>query len=247
MKLTILGCGTVVPELEKHMAGHLLEISGKKYLFDAGPGTVYQILKAKVDIKDIDHMFFTHFHNDHISDLPALIWVYHSRLKREKPLNLYGPTGFLEYVNLLSTKIIRAGELDCELIPKEHDEDEFEVDGMKISTKKMIHKEAIGYRIEHKGKVLVYSGDTKYFPELANFAKNADVFLCECSLLKENLGREEHMTPEDCGRVAKEAGVKKLVLTHIYPEIPEEKVLEIVKKTFDGEVIIAKDLMTVEV
>ncbi|MBN2043044.1 MAG: MBL fold metallo-hydrolase [Candidatus Aenigmarchaeota archaeon] len=246
MKLTVLGCGTVVPELEKHMAGHLLEIDGKKYLFDAGPGTVYQILKAKVDIRCIDHMFFTHFHNDHISDLPALIWVYHSRLKRERPLNLYGPPGFVEYADLLSTKIIRAGELECELNPKEHDEDEFEVDGMKISTKKMKHMETIGYRVEHKGKVFVYTGDTAFFPGLIEFAKGADVFLCECALLKENVTNNLHMIPEECGRVAKEAGVKNLVLTHMYPETTAEKTMKIVKKTFDGEVIIAKDLMTIE-
>ncbi len=246
MKLTVLGSGTIVPELERHMAGNLLDAGGKRMLFDAGPGTVYQILKAKVDIRDIDHMFFTHYHNDHISDLPALLWIYHGRLKRERTLNLYGPAGFEGYVDLLSKKIMKQDKLDCPFVPKGNDETEFTADGIKISTRRMNHTEAVGYRVEHNGKVFAYTGDTGFFPGLIGFARGADVLLCECALMEENLGDEKHMTPEECGKVAKEAGVKRLVLTHMYPETPREKAKEIIQGIFGGEVVVARDLMEIE-
>lgn len=73
MKLTILGSGTCVPAVERGSPANYLEIGGKQILIDCGPGTVRQIVESKLDYRKVDIVFVTHFHNDHTSDLVALI------------------------------------------------------------------------------------------------------------------------------------------------------------------------------
>ncbi|MDD3156263.1 MAG: MBL fold metallo-hydrolase [Candidatus Pacebacteria bacterium] len=73
MKLTIIGSGTCVPTVKRGSPANYLQIGKKKILVDCGPGTVRQIVNAKIDYRTIDMVFLTHFHNDHVSDLVALI------------------------------------------------------------------------------------------------------------------------------------------------------------------------------
>ena len=73
MKLTVLGSGTAVPRLNRNMSGYLLEVDNKKILFDSGPGIIKQLLKLKVKIPSIHNIFYTHFHLDHITDLPGIL------------------------------------------------------------------------------------------------------------------------------------------------------------------------------
>ena len=132
------------------------------------------------------------------------------------------------------------------------------------------HK-ALAYRFETADKVVVFSGDTGVCGNLAEFAKGADILvhevvslpLIEASLrafmasqpdqvqpgLFANLMthmREDHTVPEDIGRLAKAAGVKKLVLSHFVPGRdgePESAYTDGAKTTFDGPVVAARDLM----
>ena len=70
MKITILGSGTAVPSLRRNSAGVLLQNAGKNYLFDLGYGNVRQLLNLGITYHDIDRIFFTHNHPDHMCDLP---------------------------------------------------------------------------------------------------------------------------------------------------------------------------------
>ena len=88
MKITILGSGTAAPRINRNMSSYLLEINNNKVLFDTGPGTIRQLLKLKVNLLDIDNIFYTHLHNDHINDLGAIIWSNNYGMLRKKSLNL---------------------------------------------------------------------------------------------------------------------------------------------------------------
>ena len=112
MKLTILGSGTAAPRLKRNMSGYLLEAGGKKILFDSGAGTIRQLLELKVNLLDIDNIFYTHLHNDHINDLGAIIWSNNYGTARKKPLNIYGPKGFREYFKIFMEKILKPKKLN---------------------------------------------------------------------------------------------------------------------------------------
>lgn len=119
MKFTILGSGTAAPRINRNMSGYLLEVKGKKILFDSGPGTIRQLLKLKVNLLQIDNIFYTHLHNDHINDLGAIIWSNNYGDLRKKPLNLYGPKGFRRYFSILMKEILKPKELFYKINIKE--------------------------------------------------------------------------------------------------------------------------------
>src|SRR3990167_2364913 len=97
MKLTILGSGTAAPRLKRNMSGYLLEAGGKKILFDSGAGTIRRLLELKVDLADIDFIFYTHLHNDHINDLGAIICANNYGFGMMHALNLFRPVVFETY------------------------------------------------------------------------------------------------------------------------------------------------------
>ena len=119
MKIIILGSGTAAPRLNRNMSSYLLEINNNKILFDTGPGTIRQLLKLKVNLLDIDNIFYTHLHNDHINDLPAIIWSNNYGNMRKKDLNLYGPKGFKKYLDILIKNILKPTKLNFKINIKE--------------------------------------------------------------------------------------------------------------------------------
>ncbi|MGB9680795.1 MAG: MBL fold metallo-hydrolase [Minisyncoccia bacterium] len=110
MKLTILGSGTCILTKKRSAPSLLLEISApggknKKMLFDCGPGTFMNLVKANVDWNNIDYFFITHFHADHLVDLMQLLQAIFVKMlflpeeKREKPILLFGPPGFKKFIS----------------------------------------------------------------------------------------------------------------------------------------------------
>ena len=272
MKLTILGSGTAAPRVNRNMSGYLLETNNKKILFDSGPGTIRQLLKLKVNLLDIGNIFYTHLHNDHINDLPAIIWSNNYGTYRKKKLNIYGPKGFKKYFSILMKKILNPTKLIYKIdvnevkdnsiikIPITNKTNEkysmintinknlikniYNKNSIIISSIKSKHtNSSVSYKIECINKSIVYSGDTDYSNEIIKISKNADLLILECSFPYK---KEGHLTPSLCGKIAAKANVKKLVLTHFYPEADKVDVKEQCTKEFNGKIILAKDFMKIK-
>ena len=280
MKLTILGSGTAAPRVNRNMSGYLLETNNKKILFDSGPGTIRQLLKLKVNLLDIGNIFYTHLHNDHINDLPAIIWSNNYGTYRKKKLNIYGPKGFKKYFSILMKKILNPTKLiykidvnemknstiiKIPIIEKNNNKNNFNIINYSIKTMKELNNNklktnnessimiksikskhtnsSVSYKIECINKSIVYSGDTDYSNEIIKISKNADLLILECSFPYK---KEGHLTPSLCGKIAAKANVKKLVLTHFYPEADKVDVKEQCTKEFNGKIILAKDFMKIK-
>ena len=249
MKLTILGSGTAAPILNRNCAGYILEINRKKLLFDSGAGTIRRLLELKVDMFDIDYIFYTHLHNDHINDLGAIIWSNNYGGIRKRPLNLYGPYGFKKYYNILLKKLLKPTKLYFDIYIKELKKSEIKINNITIKTYPVIHSsttKSVAYRIEHKDKTLVYAGDVDYCNEIIEIAKNADFLLIECSL-PNNKKMEGHLTPSLAGKSASKANVKTLILTHFTPEVLKTNIKKDCSKEFKGKIILAKDKMKINI
>jgi ribonuclease BN (tRNA processing enzyme) len=108
----------------------------------------------------------------------------------------------------------------------------------------LLHTDSsLGYRLEtQEGKSLVYSGDTDYCENIVSLAKGAHVLILECSFPNE-MKVDGHLTPSLAGRIAREAGCRKLVLTHLYPPCNGKPVIEQARREFSGHVVVAEDLM----
>jgi ribonuclease BN (tRNA processing enzyme) len=107
--------------------------------------------------------------------------------------------------------------------------------------------ESIAYRINSlQGKSVVYSGDTDFNTNLIMLAQDADLLICESAFPDQNKV-PGHLTPSLAGAIAKQANVRKLVLTHLYPECDLTDIRAQCRKEYDGPLTIAEDLMKIKI
>lgn len=249
MKLTILGSGTAMPWLERSNAAYILEVDGRKLLLDSGAGTIRRLLEVKVGLLDIEDIFYTHLHNDHINDLGAIIWANNYGLKRKKPLYLYGPKGIRKYCNILMKKLLKPSKVYFDLKVTELKNSKLLIGNVHVETfqtKHSLSTRSVIYRFKHENKIFVYTGDTEYCEEAIKAAESADVLLAECSH-PDNLKADGHLTPSLAGKIAAKAGVKTLILTHFYPAVLKSNIKKQCGKEFGGNIIVAKDKLSINI
>ncbi len=251
MKLTILGSGSGIVTARRGSSGYLLHINDKILLLDSGPGTLKKIAETSSSFREIEYAIYTHFHPDHVVDLISLLFALRiPNNHKDKALTIIGPHGIKDlYQNLARdfNNVIEPRGYD--LIIKEISPDSsLNFNGFKISTSRVKHLEhSIAYRIESNGgKAIVYSGDTDYCEDIVKLAKDVDTLLLECSYPK-HIKKDGHLNSMLAGRIAVESNCKKLILTHFYPVCDDYDILGQCKEEFSGEIIIAEDLMTVEI
>ncbi len=255
MKLTILGSGTFIPEIERTGPSYLLEVGELNILFDFGRGAIDRLLKKKFNLYNVDKIFITHTHIDHIVDLLAYIqFIWDNPEKKNfknKFIEIYGPKGFKESMENLFKAIQYDKHVHYNMIKliDLSNKQIIEFGGIKIQSFFVNHskiRNCLAYRISYGKKVFCYSGDTSKGDVLIDACKNADLALLEADLPKKWNLSDVHMDGEDAGEIATKAKVKKLVLTHIALHYLND-VEKDLRKTYKGPFKIAKDLMEVKI
>jgi ribonuclease BN (tRNA processing enzyme) len=253
MKITILGSGTCVPSLKRSSCSVLAETGNQKIILDAGPGTMHRLLETGNEIFDITHMIFSHFHPDHTGELVPFLFAnkYPNRNRRKVPLTLIGGKGFKDFFNSLKNVYGEWIELTpgivnfLELDNKKAltlDFQDFRLDSIPVNHR----PESIAIKITTiNGYSFVYSGDTGFSENLITLAENTDLFICE-SALPDHHEVPGHLTPSLAGKIATQAKVSFLVLTHFYPECDQFDIAKQCFRTYYGTLVLAEDLMTFE-
>ncbi|MGD8470568.1 MAG: ribonuclease Z [Desulfobacterales bacterium] len=254
IKVTILGSGTCVPSLKRSSCSVLMQIGNSRLLFDSGPGTMRRLLEAGTSIFDITHIFYSHFHPDHTSEFVPFIFAtkYPDGSRRKTPLTVGGGRGFLDFYEKLKTAYGSWIELAPELLNtiefnnKKSDHRQFE--DFAVETAPVAHnEESIAYRITSAdGYSAVYTGDTDHSETIIDLAQKTDVLICECAF-PDKLRVPGHLTPSLAGDLATRAEVRKLVLTHFYPECEKADIAAESRKTYSGPLVLAEDLMEIEI
>jgi ribonuclease BN (tRNA processing enzyme) len=247
MNLTCIGTGTAVPEPDRVCSGYLIEVNGLCILLDCGGGVVHNMARVGVRWQDISHLLLTHFHNDHIGDVPLLFfaWQHGMRPGRTEPLTVIGPKGTRKLLrrmaDVFGTHLEEPGfEVRCEEM--EGSEALRLADSVRLSTFATPHtEESLAYRIDADGRSFCYSGDTGMSSELAVFAQGVDTLLIECSL-PDDEPMETHLTPRQVAEMARVALPKRLIVTHIYPQLDRAAVPDLVRQAgWPARVEIARD------
>ncbi len=191
MRVTMLGTGTPVPNAERLGSAILVEVAGKRLLFDCGRGAVIRLTQAGVSPSEIDGLFLTHLHSDHVVGIPDL-WLSGWFLGRDRPLQVWGPSG----TRSMGEHLLQAFAFDihiredapeplpakgAEIDAKEIEQGNVYDDGsVRVTAFVVDHgpvKPAFGYRVDYAGHSLVISGDTKFCQNLIDFAKDADCLI----------------------------------------------------------------------
>jgi ribonuclease BN (tRNA processing enzyme) len=255
LKIIVLGSGSCVPSFQRYPASYFFYPLNLKenWLVDIGEGALFRLSEAEESYKEIDRVFISHTHPDHIGALVPLLLAlkYTPGFKRSKPLYIYGPDNVWEYLQM---HLNFAPYLKCDF-PLEFiscsDRSEIKIKDCLLETKKMKHFEpTLGFRWNIGDKVIVYGADGGLSDALTCLSLNADLLMLESSYPEAKPG-PGHLTTTEAGKVAKEAKAKRLMLTHFYPEVArmseEEIKAEAKLSGYEAKVIIARDLMTVEI
>ncbi len=253
MKITILGSGTCVPSLKRSSCSVLVQIDSARLLFDSGAGTMRGLLVAGVAIGKISHIFYSHLHPDHTGELVPFLFAtkYPENYRRRKPFTIVAAKGFADFYEKLKSAygewieladgIMNIVELDNK------GGDHLDCGNFKVDSLPMNHTdESLAYRITAPdGSSFVYSGDTDVCDNLVILAKDADLLICE-SALPDEIKVSGHLTPSLAGRIASKANVKKLALTHFYPECDAVDIFSQCRKSYRGPLVLAEDMLELE-
>lgn len=217
-------------------------------LVDCGSGTLLQLERARKSYRDIDAVFITHMHPDHFADLMPLIHAlfYTPRFRRRKDLYIAAPAGFISYYEKAVASIL--GEPQDFSIHMTEINDKLHLGPFSVTSAKTVHSpDSIAYRFEHNGRAAVFTGDADYDQELISLSIKADLLIADCSFPGAEKAKG-HLTSRECGLVAQKAGVRKLLLSHIYPsDIPDAGRVSEAQGVYTGEVLLADDLMEIEI
>ncbi len=250
MKLTILGSGTNVHP-RRAAAGYLV-LTDRPFLLDFGPRTLMNLLKTGVDRHRIEYILFSHYHADHFADFITFFFdaVYHSRfVGRRPPLTLIGPPGTKRLFRTILKTFPSFSSAGFSVTLREVDTRPFRVGATRIVPRPVVHSRrlsCLAYRLEYRGRTLVYSGDAEYCESLVRLCQDADTAVLDCSFPANRPGLG-HMHAGQCGQVAQEAGAGRLVLSHFYPAADLADVIGQARRWYRGRIVKAKDLMTLSI
>lgn len=212
MKLTVLGCLGAYPYEGQGTTSYLLQADGFNLLLDAGSSTLVE-LEKELDPLDLDAVILTHYHHDHIADLGVLqyYWQLYPTQTPKPILPIYGHTEDEFHFNDLTMEGVTEGHAYFEA-------EELKLGPFLVTFMKTIHPVpcyAMRFVEEKTGAVFVFTGDSGYLEAFNEFAKGADLFLADTYLFDGNERHKAHFTAGEAGTFAKNAVVKKLVLTHL--------------------------------
>ena len=270
IKVTLLGTGSPRPSVDRSGPAVLVEAGGKTLLFDAGRGVVQRLQQLDIGSSDIQQIFLTHLHSDHISavdDVWLTGWIY----QRPQALNIYGPKGTTSFIDHLT----QAYAFDVRLRNKHAGLDAqsgliyatdikpgviYTENGVKVTAFLVNHKPvdpAYGFRIDFGERSVVISGDTSFSQSLIDHAKGADLLVHEIMAVKPKILERNprlqkieryHTDPEQLAQVLNSVKPRVAVTTHvILVGVSEQQVLEQIQSQYDGELHMGKDLMSIEV
>lgn len=252
--VTVLGSGTCVPSLTRSACALLMRVASSRLLFDIGPGSMRRLLESGVNVQALSHVCISHFHPDHTGELAPLIFAnkYPDASLRRNPLTLIGGPGFLDFMARLENLYGNWIKLDKGLLDfvetARAERSCFTAEGWTLETLPVCHNpESVAFRLAvNNGPSVVYSGDTDYSENLVKLARDTDLLICEAARPDEK-PVAGHLTPSMAGRMATEAGARKLLLTHFYPDCENVDLAAQCRRAYAGPVILAHDLMHLEV
>lgn len=252
MKLTVVGSGTASPEADRVCSGYWVEADDTRVLVDCGAGVVHGMARLGLPWAQLDHLLISHFHNDHIGDVPMLLFALKWGMAqgRTAPFTVWAPHGIQARLRAMAAAFgdhvadpgfplgireVAAGNR-CQLGP------------VRVTAEATPHTaESLAYRLEHGGAVLGYTGDTGPSAEVARFLGGCDLLIAECSL-PEDLAKPTHLTPSSLAAMATQAGPRRLLVTHVYPPLDVlDPVARVREAGWSGETLRARDGLEMEV
>lgn len=255
MKLIVLGSGSSVPHPRRSAAGFWVETADGSLLLDFSPSAIHRMAEENLDWANLDAIWISHFHLDHAGGLaPFLFAIKHAPATRErtKPLRLYGPRGLrklLAAVDNSNNYKLFEQRFPIEVREVEPRESFALLPQTEAAAVKTPHTgESLALHLRDRdGKTLVFTSDTGFDEKLATFARGVDLFVTECSFVRDK-PVEKHLELAEAMFLTMRARPERALLTHFYPEWDAvDFAAEVRKFAPPCEVLEARDGLRVEI
>lgn len=248
MKVTILGASSVVPNPGGACTGLLVESGDTRLLIDCGPGVVSQ-LHTVMDSSCLSAVVISHMHADHCLDLVTLRYALkYGPWQGDKTVKpLYLPPGGAAVLNPVGEKFDEEGSdfFDETFAVHSYEPTKpLSIGPLRLTftpTRHYIPCWAI--RIEAEGRVFAFSADTGPDVDLNPVARDADLFLCESGVFSRRADPATwgHLAPDEAGAIARQAGVNRLAITHIWHGYDRAAMVQAAAEAFGGPTTLATE------
>lgn len=242
IQVKVLGSDSPYAKEDRACPSYYVKCGNDKILLDCGSGS-----HRFFNLDELDNLkiIVSHLHRDHYNDIFNYMYtsfVFKNSNKIKNSLKIYLPASPRNIVN-----DIKGEKLTFSNVYEFDENTKLKLGKFDIEFLKTIHSNDLpsyAMKLCCNNKKIIYTGDLSFASkeEIVKFSKDADLLICESSLLKEHGFNEicSHLTSSQASVIAKESGVKKLLLTHFWPEEDRNKYLEEGKEVFD-KVYIAKE------
>lgn len=278
-RLILLGtAGGPTPKPNRAAPAQAVVVGDSLYVIDCGNGVARQIVRANLELGSIRNLFITHHHSDHNADYGTLLLLsWGSDLAT--PVDTYGPPPLEKMTRHflaqnaydIRTRTADEGRTPLEPLIRPHELDKagfvMQDENVRVTAALVDHppvSPAFAYRFDCPDRSIVFSGDTRPSPPLVELARGADVLVHEVMhvpSIESIIEREpnaktlrahllaSHTTTDQVGKLATEAEVKTLVLSHFvpggYPFLPDETWYDAVRPHFSGNLVVGRDLLEI--
>jgi ribonuclease Z len=276
--VTLLGTGTPGLNPARFGPATLVEAGGLRLLFDAGRGCTIRLGQLRIPLGSLGGVFLTHYHSDHVNGLPDLWmtgYIPTTYAGRRTPLRIWGPTGLNHLAERMRSAFaddIRIRMAD-EKVPEAataieaHEFPEaggrvFEEAGVVVTAFPVDHgaliHPSVGYRIDHAGRAVLLSGDTKYDETVIRHGRGVDLLVHEVCAIPDAVLRDDpaavaiaahHTSPEEAGRVFAAAKPRLAAFSHFVlttrppvPPVSAEQIEAETRRSYDGPLVLGEDL-----
>jgi ribonuclease BN (tRNA processing enzyme) len=237
MQLTVIGCSPAWPNAGSAQSGYLVEGEGR-LLLDCGPGVLARMRERDDGWPRVDAVAITHFHLDHWGDLVP--WVFGAAFGPGRNIprpELWLPPNGSERLRGYGKQMAFADQIDSVFEVREYEEaTPFSAAGFDLVALRLDHYSELtfGLRISNHASTLAYSGDTGPSENLAELARDADVFLCEATLKEPEPEERGHLSEDEALAAFEQSGAKRLIVIHRPDELPLDPAVE---RAADGDVL----------
>ena len=218
-RLQFLGSGDTFCNGGRANQAILCSCDGKDFLVDCGPTTSFQAQRFNVDFSNLETIFFTHIHGDHVFGLPLLVLHLQFVVGRTRPLSIVMPRGYENFPDRLlwlgfPDVMERGLSFDLLTRPLDPSDGEVEIGGMTVRGVHMSHSvPVVGYRFSHEGKTIAISGDTRMCDGLVELADGVDLLITEASYAT-TIPEVPHQSLDDLKVWAPRLNAKRIAVVH---------------------------------
>lgn len=246
LRFVTLGTADATPQANRGPSSTFVQYESQRFLVDIGSGALQKLLRAGCTPSELDAVFLTHAHVDHLGDLlPLLFGVGVGVIKRDRPLTLYASAQTFEHVRGMHHAFEQWTERKRELlrwvevVPHQ----QFELGALRVHTGSVHHTDSsVAFKWETPdGRTLAIPGDTGTHPPLIDFVREVDGMIIECGSDPKR-PVDTHLTPQQLSDLLGAAQPKHAWVVHLAPALYDQPLDSLLKASYAGRVTFPSDL-----